>query len=178
MHFVFFHIQRRIKLTKINVSQSNFFPSMPEVPSFTIYTHVICFQSFDIFRPVLTPPTKNRHELSRQPNNNIYNNIYILYIYIYIYIYKLYLIVHSNILTTSWSHSQRDQRRKRSIIKFPLFYVSDESLLSCVFPNALHKVHKTDDEYNGITEAHKLLKIIISWKLWRLTWKTGGEITI
>jgi len=68
MHFVFFHIQRRIKLTKINVSQPNFFPSMPEVPFFTICMHVIFFNRFDIFRPVLTPFTKNRHELSGQPN--------------------------------------------------------------------------------------------------------------
>ena len=66
MHFVFFHS----KAYKINISQPNFFPSMPEVPSFTICTHVICFQSFwyIIFRPVLTPPIKNRHELSGQPN--------------------------------------------------------------------------------------------------------------
>jgi len=37
---------------------------MPEVPSFTIFV----FNRSDIFRSVLTTPTKNRHELSGQPN--------------------------------------------------------------------------------------------------------------
>ena len=59
MHFVFFHIQKRIKLTKINVSQPNFFPSMPEVLFFTIYTHVILFSIVLIYSDFT--PTKNRH---------------------------------------------------------------------------------------------------------------------